>query len=159
MKSKLALALATWFGAGLAPKGPGTAGSLGALLAAWPLAVWAGWAPWHFPLLAALLLLPAVWAASVTARERGVEDPQIVVIDEVLGQWLALAGAARFSLWEVAAAFVLFRIFDIVKPWPVRQAESLPGGAGIVADDLLAGLYAAAVLAAARAALRIMVQS
>ncbi len=149
-KSKAALVLATWFGCGLWPFGPGTAGSLGAILAAWALHRWLGYAmAWHL-LLAALLLLPAVWAAGEAARQSGGGDPGFVVIDEVLGQWVALAGAGAFTFTGAAAAFVLFRLFDIFKPWPVRAAERLPGGWGIVADDAAAGLYAALVLLAIR---------
>jgi phosphatidylglycerophosphatase A len=69
-----------------------------------------------------------------------------VVIDEVVGQWLTLAGARPLNWKSFLAAFVLFRLFDIWKPAPVRQLESLQGGAGIVADDLMAGVYAALVL-------------
>jgi len=72
-----------------------------------------------------------------------------VVIDEVLGQWLTLAGAAALNWKSWLAAFLLFRLFDIWKPFPVRQLEALPGGWGIVADDLMAGLYGALVLFAA----------
>lgn len=150
MKSKAALCLASWFGAGFWPWGPGTAGSLAATLMAWAGGRWLGLAPWHC-LAAAVLLTPAgVWAATETARLRGAEDPGLVVVDEVLGQWVALAGAATLAGPQLWTAFVLFRIFDIVKPWPVRRLETLPGGAGIVADDLAAGAYAALVLALAR---------
>lgn len=159
MKNKAALALATWFGCGYWPLGPGTAGSLGALAAAWALQRWLGCAmAWHLA-LAGLFLLPAVWAAGETARLKGVEDPGLVVIDEVLGQWIALAGAGTFSAAEAGAGFVLFRVFDIWKPWPVRAAERLPGGWGIVADDVAAGAYAALALAAGRAIAANVVQS
>ena len=70
----------------------------------------------------------------------------MVVIDEVLGQWVTLLGAAARSWRIFAAAFVLFRVFDIWKPWPVRNLEKLPAGAGIVADDIAAGLYGALIL-------------
>jgi phosphatidylglycerophosphatase A len=113
---------------------------------------------WH-AVLAAAVFLPGVWAAGEVARQRGVEDPGLIVIDEVVGQWVALAGAARFSWMEAGAAFLLFRAFDIVKPWPVRAAERLPGGWGIMADDVLAGAYAALVLGAWRAVAANMVQS
>lgn len=159
MKSKAALALATWFGCGYWPLGPGTAGSLGALAAAWALQRWLGFAMgWHAA-LAAVLLLPGVWAAGEVARRRGVEDPGMVVIDEVVGQWVALAGAGAFTWAEGAAAFVLFRLFDIFKPWPVRAAERLPGGWGIMADDVLAGIYAALALGAGRMLAANMFQS
>jgi phosphatidylglycerophosphatase A len=87
-----------------------------------------------------------VWAAGVTARATGIEDPQFVVVDEVIGQWIALAGAHPFNWKSCLTAFALFRLFDIWKPPPVRQLEALDGGLGIVADDAMAGLYAALVL-------------
>ena len=153
--NKLALTLATWFGCGYAPKGPGTAGSLGGIVVAVLLAHLAGLAPWRLLILAAAVTPVGIWAASRTALIRNTKDPQIVVIDEVLGQWIALAAVAPMSPFHLAAAFVLFRLFDIFKPWPVRRLEALPGGVGIIADDLMAGVYAAAVLAL----FRFMVQS
>ncbi|MGH9661013.1 MAG: phosphatidylglycerophosphatase A family protein, partial [Bryobacteraceae bacterium] len=82
---------------------------------------------------------------------RGAHDPGVVVIDEFLGQWLALAGVAAHNTASYnprswLAAFVLFRLFDILKPWPCRELERLPGGVGIVADDIAAGAMAALVL-------------
>lgn len=145
----LARLLATWFGCGYAPKGPGTAGSLAAVAIGWPLHAYAGVGPWGFAILALALTGPAIWAAGVTARETGLKDPQIVVIDEVVGQWIALAGASELNWKSWLAAFLLFRAFDIWKPPPVRQLERLPGGTGIVLDDLMAGVYAALVLSAA----------
>lgn len=141
--------LATWFGCGLSPKAPGTVGSLGALLPALGLLYATGAPP--LTLLAPTLLLtwPAIWSADAVAIERGLKDPQIVVVDEVLGQWIALAGATTLNWKSVLAAFILFRLFDITKPQPVRWLESLRGGTGIVADDLMAGVYAALVLFAA----------
>lgn len=146
--SRLALLLATWFGCGYVPKGPGTAGSLGAIVAGVPLAVHFQLPPWAFAVAALLLLGPGIWAASVVARGSG-KDPQKVVIDEVIGQWIALAGAPALNGKYVVAAFVLFRVFDIWKPAPVRALEGIPGGTGIVLDDVMAGLYAALVLTAA----------
>ena len=145
--SRIAFLLATWFGCGLAPVAPGTVGALGAIA----LAVFVehhhhlgtfGWA------IVALLATPVgIWAADRYAASLGKKDPGAVVIDEVLGQWLTLAGAARLDQWQVwLAAFTLFRLFDIVKPFPVRRLEAIPGGAGIVIDDLGAGVYAALVL-------------
>jgi phosphatidylglycerophosphatase A len=145
--------LATWFGCGYARQGPGTAGSLAAVAIAWPLHADAGVGPLGFAILALALTGPAIWAAGVTARETGLKDPQIVVIDEVVGQWITLAGAgvgaAQWNWKTWLAAFALFRAFDIWKPPPVRQLERLPGGTGIVLDDLMAGVYAALVLFAA----------
>jgi phosphatidylglycerophosphatase A len=138
--------VATWFGCGKWPWGPGTAGSIGGLLVAWALvSLWA-WQPWHFAVLAALMTPVGIWASTATARWAGVEDPQTVVVDEVLGQWVTLAAVPVFEWKWVLAAFVLFRLFDITKPWPVRRFEALPEGTGIVADDLAAGVYGALVL-------------
>ena len=146
MKTKLATLLATWFGCGRVPVAPGTAGSLAAVAIAAPLALWAGWPPWAFAALAAAITPLAMWSAGVAARAAGIEDPRFVVIDEVAGQWVALAGVHVWSWHAALAAFLLFRLFDIFKPPPVRQLEALPGGVGIVADDLAAGVYAALVL-------------
>ena len=139
----LARILGTWFGCGYAPKGPGTAGSLGALIVAWPLR---NEPAWFFAALALILLGPAIWSAASVARQTGKSDPQIVVIDEVIGQWIALAGAQFYSLQAWIVAFFLFRLFDIWKPWPIRRLERLHGGTGIVLDDVMAGIYAALVL-------------
>ena len=98
-------------------------------------------------LIATLVLLaPAVWSATQTARLLNREDPGMVVVDEVLGLWVTLLGATALNWKSFSAAFVLFRIFDIWKPWPVRRLEDLPEGTGIVADDLAAGIYAAIML-------------
>jgi phosphatidylglycerophosphatase A len=139
---KLALVIATWFGAGYSPFAPGTAGSLAAVA----IALCIHTTPWHYAAMAALLFAPAVWAADVTARTLKLKDPGLVVVDEVIGQWIALAGARSLNWKSYAAAFALFRLFDIWKPAPVRQLEALPGGLGINADDVMAGIYAALVL-------------
>lgn len=148
MKRKVAFVLGTWFGCGLSPVGPGTVGSLGALplyLALSPLGPPA-------VLGAALVLTVAgVWAAGIVADAVGEHDPQIVVVDEVAGVLLALAAAPR-SLVGVALAVLVFRLFDMTKPFPARRAERLPRGWGIVLDDVVAGAQAAAVVLGARAA-------
>ncbi|MBI4874822.1 MAG: phosphatidylglycerophosphatase A [Acidobacteria bacterium] len=146
MRNKLAFAIGTWFGCGYAPAARGTWGALAALVPAWLLVRYAGWLPWHFGLLAWAFLPVAIWAASRVARAVGKKDPSLVVVDEVVGQWMTLAGAAAWNWKSVLAAFVLFRLFDIWKPAPVRQLERLPGGIGINADDMMAGLYGALVL-------------
>jgi phosphatidylglycerophosphatase A len=145
MQTKPAWLFATCFGCGYLRVAPGTAGSLAAILLAWPLSR-LGFGPLHFLILAFALLYPSVRAASIVAAESNRKDPQVVVIDEVLGQWLTLAGALRFDLLTFALAFGLFRLFDIWKPPPIRLIEKIPGGAGIVLDDMMAGAYGALVL-------------
>ncbi len=145
MRNKPAWLFATWFGCGFSPIAPGTVGSLAAILIAWPLSR-IGFSRLHFLILAFALLYPAIRAAGRVAALSGRKDPQVVVIDEVLGQWLTLAGALRFDLFTFALAFGLFRLFDIWKPPPIRLIERIPGGAGIVLDDMMAGAYAALVL-------------
>lgn len=144
---RLAIALATWFGCGYFPVGPGTVGSLGGIVLAWPLLVYAQVSPVWLLLPVALFYAPGVWSATRTAQISGRKDPSIVVIDEVLGQWLTMAGALRITPLSVLLAFVLFRALDIWKPYPARQLEALPAGTGIIADDLMAGVYGAIVLA------------
>jgi phosphatidylglycerophosphatase A len=144
--TKLAITLATWFGCGYFPWGPGTVGSLAAVAI---VAVLEKSLEVGRPLLLTLtivILLPGIWAATQTSRATGKKDPQIVVIDEVLGQWVTLTGAAVLNWKSFAAGFLLFRIFDIWKPWPVRNLERLPEGVGIMADDLAAGMYGALIL-------------
>ncbi len=141
-RSSGAFWIATWFGCGYAPKAPGTVGSLAGLLIAIALH-YAGYGRGTLLLLTAILLAPGIWSASVVARETNTIDPHIVVVDEVIGQWITLAGAATYNWKTYLAAFVLFRLLDIWKPAPARQLESLPGGWGIVADDVMAGLYGA----------------
>ena len=94
-------------------------------------------------LLSVILLVPAIWSAGKVAQFESRKDPQIVVIDEVLGQWITLIGASTLNWKSFLAALLFFRLFDIWKPPPVRQLEALPGGIGIVADDVMAGLYGA----------------
>lgn len=145
-----ARAIATWFGCGKWPWGPGTAGSLGAILCVAPL-VAAQSSSWRGAvlLLVVVFLAPGIWAAGRYAQLTGRKDPSAVVVDEVLGQWLTLVFATQLTWASLGLGFALFRMFDIVKPFPVRHAERLPSGLGIVADDLAAGLYAGLVLAVA----------
>jgi phosphatidylglycerophosphatase A len=146
-RSSGAFLIATWFGSGYAPVAPGTAGSLAAVIVAIALHYFLGYTGGYervtLLLLTALLLAPGIWAASVVEKETNTSDPQIVVVDEVIGQWITLAGAATFNWKTYLAAFVLFRLLDMWKPAPARQLETLPGGWGIVADDVMAGLYGA----------------
>jgi phosphatidylglycerophosphatase A len=157
-KTPWAWAIATFFGAGFGKPGPGTWGSVATVL------LWAAFAwlvhPSPLALLCGLMLLIGfalalgVPAATVVARESGRKDPQIVVIDEVAGQAIALLFMP--ANWRGALiALVLFRLFDITKPFPVRQLENLPEGWGIVFDDVAAGLYALGVASLLRIFLRI----
>lgn len=146
MTDRAAVLWATFFGCGFAPKGPGTAGSAAAILVALAAAMLFAFPPAALLAVAAIATPPSVAAATITARIYRRKDPQIVVVDEVLGQWIALAGATVWNWKSVLAAFALFRLFDIFKPEPVRRFEKLPDGLGIVCDDLMAGAYAALVL-------------
>ena len=140
--------LATWFGAGLLPWAPGTWGSLAAV----PCGVALFWLSGPFGLLlaAAAVFVVGLWAAQAYEKVAGVKDPGAIVIDEVAGQWIALIPAGLNPL-AVALAFLLFRLFDVAKPWPVNWADRrLKGAFGIMADDIIAGLYAAAVLSGLR---------
>jgi len=139
--------VATFFGTGRLRPGPGTWGSLAALL------IWAGvsrfiaptWRGLALAGMAALATAIGIPAATAVAKACAVKDPQFVVIDEVAGQWITLLFAP--VAWKtLLAGFILFRGFDIVKPPPVRQLEKLPWGTGIVLDDVAAGFYALAVM-------------
>ncbi len=143
-----ALAIATLFGAGRAPIAPGTAGTLAAV----PLVFAAGrLLPfWGFAIATLALALLGVWAGGVAARLLGGKDPGPVVIDEAAGLFVTLLGIP-VGASTLAAAFVLFRVMDVLKPPPAARAERLPGGWGIVTDDLIAGLYANAALQILRA--------
>ena len=162
-KTRWAWTVATFFGAGFGKPGPGTWGSAAATLL-WTLAV----LPLHpapVPLLlwtlaaAAIATAIGVPAATIAAREAHREDPGFVVIDEVAGQWITLlaipigqllnpafATHARPDAGHIILAFLLFRLFDVFKPYPIRRLENLPEGWGIIFDDIAAGLYAGAVL-------------
>ena len=141
-----ATSVATWFGSCLSPVAPGTAGSIAALLPAMLAAKTLHASGRDIGLCGVALFLPAVWAADVAAKQAHLKDPGFIVVDEVVGQWVTLLGARELNWKTWAAAFVLFRAFDIWKPFPIRRLEHLPGGWGIVADDAAAGIYAALVL-------------
>lgn len=138
----LAVMLATWFYTGYSPVAPGTVGSLSAWAIAWLVVSRSGVPAWAFS-IAALALLPlAVWSAGLAAKAFGSKDPSRIVIDEVIGLWIAIAPAAADSWPQWIAAIVLFRLFDISKPFGMRRLEGFRGGRGIVADDLVAGACA-----------------
>ena len=168
-KPRFSMAIATAFGLGYLPKAPGTWGSLGgvALTALYWSTLQPGGPFGHFASsiqmisptrvavsITLLIAILGVAAATTAAYYIGTKDPQIVVIDEVSGQLISYFGiGAAVPNWKyLLLGFILFRVFDIWKPFPARQAESLPGGLGIMADDWIAGVYAALGLWAARAA-------
>jgi phosphatidylglycerophosphatase A len=136
--------LACGFGSGLAPKAPGTFGSLAAIL------------PWlllrHLSLPINLLVIVVgffigVWACDVAGRAVGVDDHRSLVWDEFIGQWIALLPALLAPWWAVVVGFGLFRLFDVWKPWPIRWFDRhLKGGLGVMVDDVIAGVFAAVVL-------------
>lgn len=144
-RTRWAWAVGTFFGVGRLRPGPGTWGSAAGLL------LWLVAAHGAHPsrrqlaigtaIASACLLIVGIAASSRVAREVGAEDPQFVVADEVVGQWIALIGATvQPGSWVLA--FVLFRFFDIVKPPPARQFDKMRGGFGIMMDDVAAGIYA-----------------
>jgi phosphatidylglycerophosphatase A len=172
-KPRFALFIATAGGLGYLPKAPGTWGSAGgallAILIVWitsihslrardissPAGFWTvGLIPGYGVCLVAVLIAAVgVWAAGRAARYAGQEDPQFIVIDEVSGQLITYFMPFAVLNWKSwLLGFILFRVFDIWKPFPVRQAEALPGGWGIMADDWVAGIYAGIGLWIARAA-------
>ncbi|HTU02407.1 MAG TPA: phosphatidylglycerophosphatase A [Candidatus Sulfotelmatobacter sp.] len=132
--------VATLGGIGYTPVMPGTAGSLVGAATCFPLLG----LDWRLYLVCVLLVsLGGVYTSTQVARGLGEADPPWIVIDELAGMWTAAIGLPA-SLYELAAVFLLFRLFDVVKPAPIPRLERLPGGLGIVADDLAAGLLAAA---------------
>jgi phosphatidylglycerophosphatase A len=139
------------FGAGLAPRAPGTFGSAVGLVAAWwllelPL-------PWRIALVVAVIGL-GIWICGESARRLQRHDDQRIVLDEIAGVLSTSLAVAEKSLFSLLLVFVFFRFFDILKPWPIRDVDhSLRGGLGIMLDDLIAALYAAACVATIRALL------
>lgn len=144
----LPVIIGTGFGSGFAPVAPGTAG---ALLATAIWLVYTLLLPYSLSLLLTLGLclaftLAGIWAANCLEPCWG-KDPSRVVVDEMVGVWLALlAIPAGASLWFALVAFALFRLFDIFKPLGIRRMENLKGGVGVMADDILAGIYSFIVL-------------
>lgn len=138
-KRRLALLLTTVFGVGYAPIAPGTFGSIAGLGMAWVLLQQTGWSPWSLAVAAVVLTPIASLACGVVERELKVEDPGIIVVDEVVGQWLTLAAIRPERPLDWLGALALFRVFDVLKPWPIRRLEKIPNGWGVVADDFAAG--------------------
>jgi phosphatidylglycerophosphatase A len=150
--ARLVLAIATVFGVGRSRFAPGTAGSVVALPFAWLIAEFCG-RGWLL-LAATIILLPiGTWACEMYASAKGEVDPKECVIDEVAGQWIVCAFAPILTAWYIAVAwyffaFVLFRVFDIWKPWPISWVErKVPGGLGIMADDVVAALMGSIIIA------------
>jgi phosphatidylglycerophosphatase A len=143
-KTILATVVATGLGSGYAPFAPGTAGSLVGLALFWPLHHLALWAQ---AAATVAVFLVGVAAATHVARRLGIEDPGLVVADEVVGMWVSLLGVPLTGVTAVAG-FVLFRVFDVFKPYPARDLERLPAGWGIMCDDVMAGIYANLLLRA-----------
>jgi len=132
--------IATGFGSGLAPRAPGTAGSLVALVPWW--FVLRGLPPAWYVLILVIAFALGVWACSVSGKRLGVDDHRALVWDEFVGQWIALYAAPAGWPWLIAG-FGLFRLFDIWKPWPIRIADRrVHGGFGVMLDDALAGMCA-----------------
>ena len=139
--------IATFFGVGYLRPGPGTYASAITVLCWWGASHFVA-QPWLVPveiIVAAAITLLGVPPSTVVARESGIADPGFVVIDEVAGQMIALI-AAPLNWKYLLASFILFRGFDIVKPFPLRRLERLPGGTGIMMDDVGAGIYALLLL-------------
>lgn len=127
------------FGSGLAPKAPGTVGTLAAIPLYWLLSLTPWWFYIDVVIFAAII---GVWVCGVSAKRLGVHDHSGIVWDEFVGFWLTMFLAPSGLIW-IVLGFALFRLFDIWKPWPVNWAdETLVGGFGIMLDDIIAGLYA-----------------
>ncbi|MBM4055969.1 MAG: phosphatidylglycerophosphatase A [Planctomycetes bacterium] len=156
MKNKreyISRVIATWFGSGFLPKAPGTWGSLAAVPFAYFISVYAGFST--FISATVVLFIVGVWASNTIEKSAGKKDPGFIVVDEVVGQWIALFPLPFlykhinhhyffcFLISLLVTAFIAFRIFDIWKPYPIRHWErSIPGGLGIMIDDVIAGFYA-----------------
>ena len=139
--------ICTSLGAGFLPKAPGTWGAIVGIILWLPLYLWVDPLVCVLTTAAATAILAAVgaWACSVAEKYWG-PDPVIACVDETVGQWFALIPVVMCPWWEIILALALFRFFDIFKPLGIRKMERLPGGTGIMADDLLAGLYSAILL-------------
>jgi phosphatidylglycerophosphatase A len=136
--------IASVFGVGYIPFASGTFGSLFALPPAFGLMHTGGL--WLLGAATAAVSILGIWVCDIHVRTTGRHDPSECVIDEVAGQWIACM-AAPLTLPGYVLAFVAFRLFDILKPWPARTAERAPGGLGVMLDDLVAGVMAAILVA------------
>ena len=138
LKQRLAFVFATGFGSGYSPVAPGTAGSVVGLLFVWAMSTLnlSG----QIAAVVAVTLL-SMLAADIVAKSVGLKDPGLIVADEIAGMMVTMI-AIPLSATSLLLGFVLFRVMDVVKPPPARQFEHFKGGVGIVADDLMAGVYA-----------------
>ena len=135
--------LAFGFGSGAAPKAPGTWGTLAAVLIYWPLSQLS---PEHYLLMLLVTSVMGIYICGQTARVLGVHDHGSIVWDEFVGFWITMFAAPVGWVW-VVVGFVLFRFFDIIKPWPISWIDKkITGGFGIMLDDVIAGVMAAVVL-------------
>ncbi len=141
--NQLALLVASFGYVGFFPIAPGTAGSLAAL-ALFAVVRWVGVPAFELGTIA-VVFAAGIWAATGAERALGQKDPGPIVIDEVLGMLITLA-VVPVSMTGVVLGFLLFRLFDVVKPFPADRMERLPGGTGVMMDDAVAGLYAHLVL-------------
>jgi len=142
---RLAVLIATVFGVGYAPIAPGTVGSIVTV-------VFLGFFPFSRVGLVVFLVLVVVigtWAAHRAERVIGGKDPGAIVIDEVAGMTLSVI-AFPLTPEVLAAGLALFRVFDVIKPPPARESQRIKGGVGVMIDDLIAGLYALAIIAVSR---------
>ena len=148
-RRSLAIWIATGLGSGYFPLAPGTAGSalgLALVFAFRQTSLTPLWLGVSLAAFAGLLFFVGVWSAGKAEKVFGRVDPGQVVIDEVVGQIITFVVTPRVTWTGLLAGFILFRVFDIVKPFPARGAERIPGGWGIMMDDLVAGLYSLLVL-------------
>jgi phosphatidylglycerophosphatase A len=146
MKHRISLALASAFYIGFIPGAPGTYAALATTLGFFLVQIFSARIPPSLHLIAVCLItVIGVPVSSEVCRKTGIEDPSFVVIDEVAGQLLTFLFLPD-GITNLIMGFIAFRAFDIWKPFPIRKLESLPGGVGIMADDLLAGVYGCVVL-------------
>lgn len=152
-RDRIGWIIATWFGSGLLPKAPGTWGSVAAFPFAYIISAYAGFNLFIFATVA--LFFIGMWASGKVEKSAQKKDPGFIVVDEVVGQWVALfpvfflndiynSDPSCFPSASIAtAAFIAFRVFDIWKPWPITFVEkNITGGLGIMLDDVMAGIYA-----------------
>ena len=142
--------IATSLGAGFLPVAPGTWGAIVAIILWLPLYIWASpWVCFTVTAIATVVLTVAgTWASSVSEKYWG-KDPVIACVDETVGQWLSMWPITCLCpWWEIVLSLALFRFFDIFKPLGIRAMERLPRGYGMMADDILAGIYSALIILA-----------